>query len=1114
VLRSLAVELTQVGKYTIVGKIGAGAMGEVFKAHDPVLGRDVAIKVVLGKLSDDEAARQRFQREARAAAQLNHPNIVTVFDFGDEKGVAYMAMELLEGRDLRELLAKDELASLDAQLAMMEQILDGLAFAHARGVVHRDLKPGNVRVLPNGQVKIMDFGLAHRMQDAKATGEALMGTPYYMAPEQVQGEGATARSDIFSLGAVFYEMLSGRRPFTGATVPAVLYAVIHREPEPLGKLLPELPTGIVAMVMRALSKQPQARHADAGEMLNALRVAWSGGALDEEEAAFASLDPTPARPLGPAPADADATPATVRAALQELEQYLLDRIPPLMVTDSLQALLALSHDEAAAQLWSWCDRLNEAQPERGASEALQHALRKLNVIGELELVDRQGLLAFLRAVGARLAQALPAGEGRDRFRRAIARLGEADMVVSEPAARASAPEARVAAPELPAGTPGLRRLWLLEQRLRSVQGSAADSLRQRVGSHAVAAAASAARDEKELDAHLRRLQDAGVAAGAEQVFRNLGQELGDWAVPADLAGDTTEMPPPTEVQAMQKIVALPEDPVEVARRFRHLVGAATEQFNDGNLGRAVQMFELAAALAAEKRIEPGFVGPIRRVGHEALDAARMKQFMERPERLPQLRQVLAFFADGLAPEALLDQLVAEERRERRRTLLDLLVVHGAAARALARARLEAAAEPGAGDFARRNWIYLLRHIARPEGEPDESEVDAVARCAGPGQPSFLVKEALGYLAQTQSPRAAVSLALLLGAYEAELARPELDDAAADEALAALDRIAAALARQGVPKYWRALVRHALSRRPELGETSERLVELGSQDLKASPDVVDTLATMLRQGLPRGGVLGRFVSRPNQDLPVLVAALAGTRTEEVRALLEEVARKLPEHEAGQAAARALEAQQAAATARAAAAGAGSGELDGFSLPALLHRLAESRATGTLKLLPREGAGTPARLGFAEGRLVSACWGHRDGTNALYQLFERPFPGEFAFDAEERAAEPASPLGELGKLVREGIRRHRALAATSALVPEDAPLEATGEPPATVADEPEYELVVALWQRAVSRVPARRMEAELSADAFRIMRPLALWLEQGSLRVATAADAAASPAAPPG
>src|SRR5258708_22396027 len=214
-------------------------MGDVYKAHDPVLGRFVAIKTISKQLATDDSQRLRLQREAQSAAQLNHPNIVTVFEFGQEEGTAYIVMELLEGTDLKELIEKGALSNLADKLWVLEQICDGLAFAHSKGVVHRDLKPGNIHILKYGQVKIMDFGLA-RWSDA-AHSATLVGTPYYIAPEQLQGAPASARSDIFSLGAVSYELLAGQRPFGGESVPPVLYAGVHTGPAPPGKSVPGLP---------------------------------------------------------------------------------------------------------------------------------------------------------------------------------------------------------------------------------------------------------------------------------------------------------------------------------------------------------------------------------------------------------------------------------------------------------------------------------------------------------------------------------------------------------------------------------------------------------------------------------------------------------------------------------------------------------------------------------------------------------------------------------------------------------------------------------------------------------------------------------------------------------
>ena len=1091
------MELSQVGKFKIVGKLGQGAMGEVFRALDPVLGREVAIKVVAGKLSDDERARERFLREAQSAAQLNHPNIITVYDFGEEQGVAYMAMELLEGSDLRELLAQGKIESLEDKLAIMEQILDGLAFAHAKGVVHRDLKPGNVRVLPNGRIKIMDFGLARRGQDGAAT-SVVMGTPFYMAPEQIQGERATARTDVFSLGAMFYETLSGMRPFTGPSIPAVLFAVAHRDPEPLAGLVPDVPPGLATMVIRALAKKPEDRYADASEMLQALRVAWAGGEV-EASPAHAAADPTPARGLGPALSAAPDTTPELRAAVEEIDQYLADRVPPLVVADSVALFAEARVEGAAAEILGWAERQQAVQGDLPFVDLLFHALHKLSVIGEFHLVEEQKLLGFLHEVGVALAEACPPGPDRDRLRRGLTHLGESEMIHSGPVEiiRRSAEPPPEPAPV--AATPGLRRLSILEQRLRReaiAKGPAAETARRRVSSQAITVAATEAKSEKELEQHLRRLRSMGVESGAQQVFRNLGQELADWAMPKEIVSDTADLGPAAEVVAMKKIVSLPEDPIEVARRFRQLVSAATEQFNSGNLGRAVQMFDLATKLASEKKVEAGFMEPIVKKGHEALDDRRLRQYMDKPDRHTQLQSVMAFFAPGLGPAPLLDQLETEERRERRKLLLDLLVVHGETARALARARLEASVDAAASDFARRNWIYLLRLIPRPAGETPDGEIDAVARFAAPGNPGFLAKEALTHLGLTRSPRAAKALVSLLGAWEPELEREDLDEAGRKEGLASLDRIASALARQDDAEGWRALVEHALSGGPELGAMTARLAELGTRDLSSSPEVVEALVSAIRDGLPRG-MLGRLVGRKGHDLPALVGALAGTRTPAVRALLEEVHKRFAGQDPGRAAARALEAHPAAAAPLAVA--GHSGELDPYGLPALLHRLAEGKATGTLNLLPREGGGAPATIGFSHGRPAAARWAHREGEAAVYQLFERPFAGQFAFDASAAPPAGGGSLPELGTLVKEGVRRARELQRTSAMVPEELPLEATGAAPGTVVDEPDYDLIVALWGKACARVSVRQMEAELAADAFRIHRPLAQWLEEGALQI---------------
>ena len=276
---------SRIGKYEILGKLGQGAMGEVFRGHDPVLGREVAIKVMSIGQADDAELLQRFQREAQSAARLNHPNIITVYDFGDEDGKLYMAMELLEGHDVKDVIGK---LSFEEKLGLMEQVAEALAFAHAKHVVHRDLKPANIHIQPNGQVKILDFGLAKLGgSDMTRTG-TVMGTPFYMSPEQVRGEKVDARSDIFSIGSVFYELLTDRKPFVAESMHAVLFQVLQNEPEPLRKWAPDVPGILVEVVDKCLAKEADRRFADGSQLRDALTAvhrAMDGGRADSSSLA-------------------------------------------------------------------------------------------------------------------------------------------------------------------------------------------------------------------------------------------------------------------------------------------------------------------------------------------------------------------------------------------------------------------------------------------------------------------------------------------------------------------------------------------------------------------------------------------------------------------------------------------------------------------------------------------------------------------------------------------------------------------------------------------------------------------------------------------------------------
>jgi serine/threonine protein kinase len=271
----------KVGRYRIARLLGKGGMGRVYEARDEDLRRPVALKLLPASVADNEERRQRFLREARSAAAVTHPNVAVVYEVGESEGRVYIAMELIGGRSLRELLAHP-LAVAEA-LRIANSVALGLAAAHESGVVHRDLKPENVMVTSKGDVKILDFGLAklHEAGSLTVLGEAkteqqiteegrVLGTPAYMSPEQARGETVDARSDVFSFGVVLYEMVAGVRPFRGTTAVAILLAVTTKEPEPLSRVNPDVTPEISSTVARCLEKLAEARYANGQELVDAL----------------------------------------------------------------------------------------------------------------------------------------------------------------------------------------------------------------------------------------------------------------------------------------------------------------------------------------------------------------------------------------------------------------------------------------------------------------------------------------------------------------------------------------------------------------------------------------------------------------------------------------------------------------------------------------------------------------------------------------------------------------------------------------------------------------------------------------------------------------------------
>lgn len=258
--------MEKLGKYEIQSTLGEGAMGKVYKAWDPFLKRQVALKTITGDFKTNPELLKRFYREAQSAGGLAHFNIVTIYDLGETDGTPYIAMEFLEGSDLQSFIYHNRIQTLNDALKILKQVGEGLSFAHSRGIVHRDVKPANIFILKDGTVKIVDFGIAMVGASTMTRTGMVMGTVSYMSPEQVQGKNLDGRSDQFSVGIILYEMLTRRKPFTGESIPEIFFKLINGEPDPISQFYPHCPPALEAVCRRCLQKDREKRYADLGIM--------------------------------------------------------------------------------------------------------------------------------------------------------------------------------------------------------------------------------------------------------------------------------------------------------------------------------------------------------------------------------------------------------------------------------------------------------------------------------------------------------------------------------------------------------------------------------------------------------------------------------------------------------------------------------------------------------------------------------------------------------------------------------------------------------------------------------------------------------------------------------
>jgi serine/threonine protein kinase len=315
----------RIGRYQVIERIGRGAMGVVYRARDEAMGRDVALKVLMADLEDDPEIRTRFHREAEAAARLSHPNIITIFDVGEDGDRFFIVMELLRGATLKDFLKQPDGARIERKIDLMIQLCAGLGAAHNASIYHRDIKPGNIFVRADGLLKILDFGVARVASSSMTAAGFIVGTPDYMSPEQARGAEIDGRSDIFSLGGAFYFMLTGRKPFPANDLPTLFHQIQHAETAPL--LEAEAPPQLAAAVMKALSRKRETRYQTCQELMADLEIVRQQHPLEARLIAAGARTMTEG-PAGPgSPNVAAAAPASPGGSVLPATEDTVDSLP-------------------------------------------------------------------------------------------------------------------------------------------------------------------------------------------------------------------------------------------------------------------------------------------------------------------------------------------------------------------------------------------------------------------------------------------------------------------------------------------------------------------------------------------------------------------------------------------------------------------------------------------------------------------------------------------------------------------------------------------------------------------------------------------------------------------
>ena len=791
-------------------------------------------------------------------------------------------------------------------------------------------------------------------------------------------------------------------------------------------------------------------------------------------------------------------PQRIEGAISDLRRYLQDEIPPSGAADALARLMAQPPEVLMQHVGSWSVEQSAAQ-SRSVADLLLHALKKVNAPAELGLLDREAMANYLDRISTIAIRLCPA-EQRNQLRSSISAMrisrgtssGIIPIVIPGPAAGAAAPLALAEDPQ------SARRFSLImdrvTQQLESAGATGAAPDNQAVA-QLLTLAAARSQTGGQLDAYLEQLRPLTGHEG--NIFVILGGALPGWDPATLAAAGPGHVPPPAQIGAMEKIIDLAAEPANAMKRFRELVAAAVEKFNDGALAAAVWMLDVANDSITEKKLEIAAVDHTRAEAVEAINAAQLRKYAENKGRHAALRLVLGFFPT-LRLDELLRRLRGEPRAEKRRSLIGFIEAWGANGRDAALDDLDRELERADADtYYLRNLIYLLHRVQRTSDDSVERELALLTRASERGQNIYVIKEAATAIGQISLEAAVKLLTSRLAEFEAMLLRNDTGDYPDAEVQKLLDRIVGALARIGSPAALLTIARHGMKANALLGDTRARLAALAQHDLSFDAATTSVLVKALRDEIP-GKLLGRLLPKKQDSQICLIEALSSTYTEETEELFHEIAQRFPEADIGAAAAKVLEKwSPQPQRARPDAGATLTGELEFFGLPSVMQSLADMRATGMLTLRAKDGAAA-AKLVVVDGKFLNAQRAHIRGVDAMYEMLERPITGTFAFvpHPPEAMKSDLAPREIIG-LMLEGVRRHDELQRIAAFIPDDFRAAKGDAKPAPLEEETDAALVREVWLKASAGMPAAECERALPTDSYRVRRLIAHWIEQGAL-----------------